>query len=281
LPLKGVIIGASIIMLMGFIDDIKPLPAGLKLIGQILSALILVRYGVMISFLPNLWWGSKMGEAIITVIWVVGVTNALNFLDGLDGLAAGLTAIAAGSFFVIALQTGQTYLGYLTIALAGATVGFLFHNFHPAKIFLGDAGSGFLGFSLSGLAVMGYWAENDPVSALSVPVLILGVLIFDVIYITFSRIKKGKVTNFRTWIEYVGQDHFHHRLMKLGFSHRQAVVFIYLIALSLGLSAITLRQASAGSAVLLVFQAVLIFLIVAILMNVNKGRQNCTLHTGS
>lgn len=271
LQLKGVVIGASIIVFMGLMDDIKPISAGLRLVGQILSALILIYCGVMVSFLPNVWWG-KIGEAIITVIWIVGITNALNFLDGLDGLAAGLSAIAAGSFFVIAIQTNQVYLGYLSVVLAGAAIGFLFYNFYPAKIFLGDAGSGFLGFCLAGLAVMGHWAEKDPIAALSVPVLILGVLIFDMIYITLSRIKKRKVSSFRSWIEYVGKDHFHHRLLKLGFSHRQAAVFIYLVALCLGLSAITLRHASASNAIFLLLQAVLVFLIVAILMNVNKAK---------
>ena len=272
--LKGVALGATIIMVMGLIDDIRPIPAELKLIIEVLAVLILIRYGVMVSFLPNVLWG-KIGEVIITVIWVVGITNALNFLDGLDGLATGLTAIAVGIFFVIAIQTNQLYLGYLTIALLGATLGFLPYNFHPASIFLGDSGSNFLGFTLASLAVMGGWAENSPVVALGVPVLVLGILIFDMVYITISRIKQRKVTNLKTWLEYVGKDHFHHRLLNMGLDERQVALFIYSIGLCLGLGAISLRSVSSNGAILLLLQASIIFLIITILMNpVRKNREN-------
>lgn len=265
LPLKGVLLGATLITAIGLIDDIRPLPATLRLIGQLLAAGILIRYGVKVSFLPNTLWG-EIGEVVITIVWVVGITNALNFLDGLDGLATGLSAIAAGVFFVIALQTNQPYLGYLTVALLGTTLGFLPYNWHPARMFLGDSGSSFLGFSLAGLAIMGGWAENNPIVALSIPILVLGVLIFDMVYITLSRFKQGKVKGFRSWIEYVGRDHLHHRLLKLGFSQRQTTLFIYLMSLCLGLSAIALASTFNKSALLLLSQAIIIFLIITILM---------------
>lgn len=281
LPLKGIMLGASFIMLMGLIDDIRSIPASVRLAVQVLTALVLIRYGVMVTFLPNVLWG-KIGEIIITILWVVGITNALNFLDGMDGLASGLVVIAAGIFFVIAIQTEQLYLGYLTIALAGATLGFIPYNFYPARIFLGDSGSSFLGFSLASLAMMGGWAENNPMVALSVPLLVLGVPIFDMIYITAARIKQRKVTNFRSWIEYVGKDHLHHRLFNLGFGQRQVVFFIYMLSLCLGLSAVALtstftpplraRVGFTNTAVLLLLQAALIFLVITILMHPVKKK---------
>jgi UDP-GlcNAc:undecaprenyl-phosphate GlcNAc-1-phosphate transferase len=265
LPLKGVVVGSTIIVLMGLIDDVRSMSATARLSGQVIAALILIRCGVAVTFLPNVPWG-KAGEAAITILWVVGITNAFNFLDGLDGLATGLAAIAAGAFFVIALQTNQPYLGFLTIVLLGATLGFLPYNFNPAKIFLGDSGSAFLGFSLASLGVMGDWAEKDPLVSLSLPVLVLGVSIFDMIYITLSRIKHGTVTNFRTWIEYVGKDHFHHRLLNMGLTQKQAVLFIYAVSLCLAAGAIAITGTFYNGTMLLLFQATLIFLIISILM---------------
>ena len=117
------------------------------------------------------------------MIWIVGITNALNCIDGVDGLAAGLIVIVSGTFFIIAYQTGQQYFAFLNAALGGACLGFLFFNFYPAKIFLGDAGSSFLGFMIASLAVMGEWAEKKPIVALSIPLLVLAILIFDMTYI--------------------------------------------------------------------------------------------------
>ncbi len=135
IELKGVVIGGTIILIIGLLDDIKHIPATWKLISQVLASSILILYGVKLSFLPSTWWGNA-GEVLLTVIWVVGITNAVNFFDGMDGLATGLTAIGSLSFFVVALITGQQYLGFLTIALAGSCLGFLKFNFKPASIFL-------------------------------------------------------------------------------------------------------------------------------------------------
>ena len=266
LELKGVAAGGTLILLLGLVDDIKPVPAAAKLLVQLVACGIMMATGVMLSLLPNTGWG-KVGEVLLTLIWVVGITNAVNFLDGLDGLVAGLAAVACLTFFVIAGETGQLYLGLLAIALAGSCLGFLRHNFHPARIFLGDAGSTFLGFSLAGLAVMGGWAEKNPLVALSLPVIVLGLPIFDVVYITVARIYSGEVRNFREWIEYVGRDHFHHRLLFLGLTQRQAAVFIYLICISLGLGAVVLRRAGTTTdALLLVIQGAIVLLLLAVLM---------------
>ena len=270
--LKGVVIGASFIVLSGLMDDVWELSASARLLIQILCALVVIAFGVRINIIPDQTPFAVTLEAVITVIWIVGITNAMNFLDGIDGLAAGLGVIAAGTFFVIAYQTGQTYFAYLNIALAGACLGFLLYNFHPAKIFLGDAGSSFLGFSLASLAVMGEWAEKSPVVALSIPLLILAVLIFDMIYISVARIYEKKVNNFKEWIEYVGKDHLHHRLMGLGLNQVQSVVIIYVLSLVFALAALVLKKATIEQAVLLLVQCVLILTIMAVLMIV--GRRN-------
>ena len=272
LGLKGVVIGASILMLAGLIDDIKGLSAGIRLFIQVACAVIVILCGVRLKLLPGMSNIGYVLECIITVVWIVGVTNALNFLDGADGLAAGITFIAAAAFFAIAYQTGQVYFAFLNVALAGACLGFLVFNFHPARIFLGDAGSSFLGFSLASLAVMGDWAERRPIVALSIPLLILAVPVFDMIYTTISRVLQGKVNNLRQWIEYVGKDHLHHRLANMGFSHRQTVVFIYLVCAVFAIAALTLKKATTAQSVLLVSQGVMILVIVSVLMFV--GQEN-------
>ena len=145
--LKGVILGGTVILVVGLVDDIKKLSATWKLMAQILAAGILIYYGVRLSFLPNNWWGIG-GEILLTVIWVVGITNAVNFFDGMDGLATGSIAICCLSFFIVALLTNQPYLGYLTIALAGSCLAFLIFNFKPASIFLITACLGISGLIL-------------------------------------------------------------------------------------------------------------------------------------
>jgi len=263
--LKGVVIGGTIILIIGLVDDIKHIPATWKLISQVLASSILILYGVKLSFLPNTWWGNA-GEVLLTVIWVVGITNAVNFFDGMDGLATGLTVIGSLSFFIVAEITGQSYLGFLTIALAGSCLGFLKFNFKPASIFLGDAGSTFLGFTLAGIAVMGGWAEKNPKVALSLPIIILSVFIFDMIYITIARVWDGRVRNFKEWIEYTGKDHLHHRLLTLGFNETQTVLLIYLIAACLGIGGINLIATEDLKIYFEFIQAFIIFIIVVILM---------------
>lgn len=265
IELKGVILGGTIILLVGLLDDLKKLPATMKLVSQIAATGAVMACGVKLDFLPNNWWGNG-GELILTVIWMVGIANAVNFFDGMDGLATGLTAISALSFFVVAQLTDQDYLGYLTIALAGSCLGFLRFNFKPASIFLGDTGSTFLGFTLAGIAVMGGWAEHNPKVALSLPILVLSVFIFDMVYITVARVLNGKVKNFREWIEYTGKDHLHHRLVSLGFSEIQTVLFIYLITACLGIGGINLR-AEGGLRIYLEFlKSFLMLIIIVVLM---------------
>lgn len=268
--LKGVILGGTVILIIGLIDDVRELSATWKLTAQLLATGILIAFGVRLSFLPNNWWGIG-GEVVLTLIWIVGITNAVNFFDGMDGLATGAIALCSLSFFIVALLTQQPYLAYLTIALAGSCLAFLIFNFKPASIFLGDAGSTFLGFTIAGIAVMGGWAKDNPKVALSLPLLILSVFIFDLIYISISRIYRGRVKNLKEWIEYTGKDHFHHRLVDLGLSETQAVLFIFLITACLGISGINLRAAGSLVVYLEILQALLVFAIIVILMR--SGRK--------
>jgi len=265
IELKGVVLGGTIIVLIGLIDDIKKLSATWKLVSQILASGILIVCGVKLSFLPSTWWGN-VGEVILTIIWVVGITNAVNFFDGVDGLATGLAAICSLCFFIVAVITHQAYLGFLTIALAGSCLGFLKFNFKPATIFLGDTGSTFLGFTLAGIAVMGGWAEKNPKVALSLPILILSVFVFDMIYITMARVFNGRVKNLKEWIEYTGKDHLHHRLLNLGFTETETVLFIYLIAACLGISGINLKTTEDLKIYFELLQGFYIFIIIVILM---------------
>ena len=265
IELKGIILGGTIILSIGLIDDIKGLSAKWKLMGQLVASSVLILHGIKLSFLPNTWWGYG-GEVILTLIWIVGITNAVNFFDGMDGLAAGLIAVCSLSFFVVAQITGQSYLGYLTIALAGSCLAFLKFNFKPASIFLGDAGSTFLGFTLAGIAVMGGWAENNPRVALGLPILVLSVFIFDMIYITVARVLSGTVRSIKEWIEYTGKDHLHHRLVTLGFNEVQTVLLIYLIAACLGIGGIILRATEDLKIYFGFLQALFIFIIIVILM---------------
>lgn len=269
LELKGIVIGGTIIFIIGLVDDIKSVPAFWKLAGQIAAVAVLIAFGVKLSFLPSHWLGVG-GEVLLTVIWVIGITNAVNFFDGMDGLAAGTSAICALAFFGVAQITIQPYLAYLTIALAGSCLGFLIFNFKPASIFLGDAGSTFIGFTLAGIAVMGGWAEGNPKVALSLPILILGVFIFDMVYITISRIYRGRVRNFKEWIEYTGKDHLHHRLVGLGLNEPQAVLFIYLITACLGIVGINLKTSADLRVFLELIQAFFVLIIIVILMRAGR-----------
>lgn len=275
LHLKGVVLGATIVFLVGLVDDVSGIPASLKLAGQVGGGLIALAFGVTLKLIPAWVAGAWIGNALITVLWFVAVTNAVQFLDGMDGLAAGLGVIAALFFSVVSLQTGQTYLMFLSVALLGACLGFLPYNFRPwshAQVFLGDGGSSFIGFTLAGLAVMGEWARGNPLIALFTPLLILGVPLFDIGFVSVHRIITGTTRSVGEWLAYVGKDHIHHRFEALGLSKTQSVLLIHFLSITLGLSAILLKDVKIYETVLLLLQAVFILAVVVILETV--GRRN-------
>jgi UDP-GlcNAc:undecaprenyl-phosphate GlcNAc-1-phosphate transferase len=275
LQLKGVAVGATMVVVVGILDDVYGLSARLKLLGQVLAALVTMAYGVALHVVPADVPAAAALNAALTLLWFLTVTNALQFLDGMDGLAAGLGAVAALFFAIAALQTGQRYVMFLAAPLVGACLGFLPYNFRPgrqASIFLGDAGASFIGFTLAGLAVMGEWAQNDPVVALLTPMLILAVPLFDIAYVGVMRIATGKVHSLGEWLAYTGKDHIHHRFEALGLNRVESVLLVVAIAATLGLSALLLKFATPPEAALLLVQATCILTIIAVLEGVGRGR---------
>jgi UDP-GlcNAc:undecaprenyl-phosphate GlcNAc-1-phosphate transferase len=263
--LTGIIIGASIVFLMGLLDDVKGIRGRYRLAGQILAALIIIAFGVRITVIPKIP-GEYFIEVLLTIIGVVGITNAFNYFDGMDGLAAGLGIVTSFCFFIVALQTGQRHVSWLAIALLGVCLGFLPHNWKPANIFLGDSGANLIGFILASLAIMESWGVQNPVVASAVPVLILSIYIFDMVYTSVARLRYKNIKTFTDWLEYAGKDHLHHRLVRLKFSDQGAVLTICMLSLSLGISALVLRRAGATESALLIAQALFIYLIIVFLM---------------
>ncbi len=273
LQLKGVALGASVVVAVGVLDDILDLPAVVKLLGQVAAAAIAMTCAVTLHVVPDRLAGAAGLNVALTLLWFLTVTNAVQFLDGMDGLAAGLGAIAAVFFSITALQTAQPYLMFLSAALLGACVGFLPYNFRPggARIFLGDAGASFIGFTLAGVAVMGDWAENDLVG-LFTPTLILGVPLFDIAFVGVVRVVRGQVHSVREWLAYTGRDHIHHRFAALGLTNAGTVFLIYFVSSVLGLSAMLLEKAPPRQAVILLVQAACVLVIIAILEGLGRSR---------
>jgi UDP-GlcNAc:undecaprenyl-phosphate GlcNAc-1-phosphate transferase len=260
--------GGVVIALFSLADDWKNVSAKLKLLVQICVVLLMVLFGIVLDLFPlHTTWGYLL-NVLFTIIWIVGLTNAMNFIDGMDGLAAGIGAIIAVSMGIVAYQTDQPFMGWIAIAMVGSCLGFLPFNLglkHPASIYLGDTGSTFIGFVLAALAIKGNWADNSRIVSFSAPVLIFWVLIYDMTYITVERIFTGKVKTVKEWIDYVGTDHIHHRMYALLGDKRKAVFFIYLLCITLGISAVTLRYARPIDGILLVIQASLITVIISIM----------------
>lgn len=268
LEIKGILLGSTLILIVGVMDDIVGLPAIVKLLGQMLATAVVVAYGVRASFMPSNFLGDA-AEVIITFIWIVGITNALNFFDGMDGLAAGLGAVSSFFIGLIAIQTGQKFLMFLSIPLFGSCLGFLPYNFKwrgRAEIFLGDGGSTLIGFVLASLAIMGGWGRESPVKTYTMPTLILGVLIFDMTHITVSRIWRGQVRGFRDWLEFTAKDHLHHRIEALGLGQKETVLLIYSLSAAFGISAVILKDGRVIDALLLMVQAFALLFIMAIFM---------------
>ena len=273
---KAVMIALGPLLLIGVFDDLWDLPASLKLLVQLGAAAIVISAGIRITFLPASTLGN-LAEFVLTGLWLIGLTNAINFLDGIDGLATSLTIVSAGALGMVAVLTGQSFFLMLCAALCGACLGFLPHNFRrlPASVFLGDSGATLLGFALASIAIVGEWGgEGSPAINVVVPLLILGVPIFDTTFITITQIADGRIRTFREWLEYAGRDHIHHRLLKLGLNRFDVVFFLCITTLILALSAITLTEAETIFAVLLLIQGVIILTIIGRFMLFVENNQN-------
>jgi UDP-GlcNAc:undecaprenyl-phosphate GlcNAc-1-phosphate transferase len=230
----GILLGATLVSFLGLWDDRHPLRPGLKLAGQFLAAMILVITDVRVNATPWLWL-----NIAITLVWVVGITNAVNFLDNMDGLSAGIAGIAAGFFLLFAAMSKQYLVGVLAAALLGACLGFLFYNFNPARIFMGDTGSLFLGFMLAAVGIKLRFPENSAFVTWMVPVLVLAVPIFDTTLVTLSRLRRGLNP-----LTTPGKDHISHRLARITGSTREAVLLCYLLGGICGMAATFVTQAS-------------------------------------
>lgn len=264
----ALIAGGTVVAIVGLIDDWKSIHARYKLVIQIVVVIFLIHSGIILDLFPTqTTWGYLL-NALLSIIWIVGLTNAMNFIDGMDGLATGVSAIISLSLGLVAFQTNQPFMGWIAIAMLGSCLGFLPFNFSPnkpASIFLGDAGSTFFGFILSALAIKASWADNNPIVSFATPILIFWVLIFDMAYISLERIITGKVKSFQDWIDYVGTDHIHHRLLVIFGDRTKVVCFIFILCATLGISAITMLNARTIDGILTVVQAFLITIIVSIL----------------
>jgi UDP-GlcNAc:undecaprenyl-phosphate GlcNAc-1-phosphate transferase len=272
--MKSLLLGATLIFLIGLIDDANPLPALLKFILQVaISLLVIVVGDIHLTFFYHSTWAPFINIPL-TVLWMVGLTNAMNFFDGIDGLASTMSIICALFLGILAFNTDQAALGWFAVAAVGACAGFLPYNFRlgrSALIFLGDAGSTFLGFTLAGLAVLGQWSKTSPFVSLAAPILIFGVLIFDMVYVNLSRIKNQQARNFTELLTCVNKDHLHHRLLFLGFARKEVVFIISTISVCLGMSAFIIMDQKFIEGLLGLFQAVLILGLVVTLML--KGRE--------
>lgn len=234
--ITGILLGSTLLMLVGMWDDIKHLRATTKLAWQIAAAFIVIFFGVVISFISNPFngiWPIGIFAIPLTLLWIVGVTNAMNLIDGLDGLATGVTAISSLALFFVALRTHQIGAAILMLALVGAALGFLRYNFFPASVFLGDSGSMFLGFILASSSIIGV-LKTTLVVALIIPVLILGVPIFDTLFAIGRRLKAKKHP-------FEADDkHIHHMLLRAGFNKREAVLAIYIACFLLSFFAVVM-----------------------------------------
>jgi UDP-GlcNAc:undecaprenyl-phosphate GlcNAc-1-phosphate transferase len=250
--IQGMLIGAVIIVAVGAIDDVYPLPALFKFAVQIVAALVAVLHGVQINIVSNpVFFSSSeylfLGKLSIpiTVIWIVAITNSVNLIDGLDGLAVGVSTIGSVAMLIIAIVFNEGNVAIIIAALVGACVGFMPYNLNPAKIFMGDTGALFLGFILANLSVMGLFKMYTIIS-FAVPFLVVGLPLFDTVMAIVRRIIRGENPM------KPDREHFHHRLIDMGMNQKQAVAFLYLISAILGLVAVVITTAGEIKAILLI-----------------------------
>jgi len=259
--LLAILVGATLLVIIGLIDDIKGLEFSVKIkfIVQVIAALVAVISGARTSFMPTEWL-----NAIVSVVWIVGICNAFNFLDNMDGSSAGIGFIAGGIFFWVTASQGQFFSALIFAALAGSLLGFLWYNYYPAKIFMGDMGSLFIGYMFGTLALTSSYVVSASPSLIPIvlPLIVLSVPIYDTIFVIAIRIREHRPV-------YVG-DHCHlsHRLVNLGLSRRQAVVFIYLICICVGIAAGLLPYVPVAGSITILLQAILVYILVTILMRV-------------
>jgi UDP-GlcNAc:undecaprenyl-phosphate GlcNAc-1-phosphate transferase len=255
--------GAVILVVVGLIDDIRGIsfPPVIKLIAQILAAFIAVAGGARSSFLPF----SSL-DFLFSLFWIVSISNAFNFLDNMDGLSAGIALISGALFFWLTANQGQYFSALLFATLSGAILGFLRYNLHPARVFMGDVGSLFVGYMFGALSLTSSYvvAGGDSIIPALIPVIVLGVPIYDTVTVILIRIREGRPV-------YVGdQCHISHRLLKLGLTRNQAVAFVHLICIAIGMSALLLPYLSLRLSILVLLQTILVYVILTLLIRAGR-----------
>ena len=262
--LTVLLIGGLLMVALGVYDDRHDLRARTKLLGQIGIALLVALGGMRVT----LFLHSQLVSFVLTILWIVTITNAMNFLDNMDGLCAGVGLVCALLFALVAGIQGQFFVCVTGLALAGALLGFLPHNFKPATIFLGDAGSHFIGYVLAVLPVLGtFYRTGEPTRLpVLIPLFVLAVPLFDLVMVMWIRIQRGEPV-------YIGdRNHLSHRLVRLGLPQSWAVTLIYLITLTLGLGATILLWSELTAAVIVIIQAFCILAIVTLLERLGGQR---------
>ena len=270
--LTGMLLGGVIIVVLGIFDDIYALGAKFKLMVQIAAALVAVLSGNVIEVLSNpnvfssdLWWELGWLAYPVTIIWIVAITNAVNLIDGLDGLACGVSTISSLTMLVISLAVADGPVAVIMAALAGGCIGFLPYNLNPAKIFMGDTGSTFLGFILAVMSIQGLFKFYTIIS-FAVPFLMLGLPIFDTCFAFIRRIAHGQSPM------HADRSHVHHRLIDMGFNQKQAVAVLYVVSAILGLSAVVLTTSGPVKAMLLLLALCFAGAISALIFMGGSGR---------
>ncbi len=261
----GLIVGGAIIAITGALDDRFELSPKVKMLGIVGAACVLVFYFDMrVSFINIPFAGTAHAlewlSVPLTIFWIVGVTNAINLIDGLDGLAAGVSAIAISTIMVLAIMMGNVTVILLSAVILGSIIGFLFFNFHPAKIFMGDSGALFLGFCIATLSMLGF--KQATLVSFVIPLLIIAVPFSDTIFAIIRR----KVNN-KSWTT-ADKGHLHHCLLQLGLSHRNTVLLMYGLSTFFGLMAILLSQAALWVTVIAIVVLLLVVTIAAELIGV-------------
>lgn len=261
----GMLIGAVIIVALGMFDDVLALKPSQKFVFQLIATAIPAYCGVRITSLPNIFGGGAYislniwWQYAVTIIWLLGILNAVNLIDGLDGLAVGVSAIMSGCVTVIVILLCSPAVAILAASLAGACLGFIPYNFNPAKLFMGDTGSMFIGYTLAVMSVMGLF-KAYAIIAFAIPFLIFGLPIFDMAFVAIRRVLNGKSPMA------ADKTHLHHRLIDLGFSQKQAVTIMYAIAAVLGLTAVLIAGEGFMRAIVLVVVVFVIVIMCSIVM---------------
>ncbi len=259
----GLLAGALVVFVTGLVDDritIRPLP---KLLLQILATFPLLLTGInVVLFLP------PVIGSVLTVLWLLLIINAFNFMDNMDGLSSGVAVIVLLFLSYLSFQMGEYFMVALHLALAGATLGFLRYNFFPSSLFMGDCGSMFIGYMIGSMTILSTYYESGAMPTklpVLIPIIVLGVPIFDAVSVVLIRIKNRKP------IMMGDTNHFSHRLVNLGMTQPQAVVFIYLITICVALNALPLRFLDTGASLVQFFQIILLFVVIFLLEQAGKN----------